>query len=153
MNPMTERRTRAERENFRKNTGPKTAEGKVRSSQNAAKHRLASPIWSSSRDRISELIEALAGRDASAERREAAREVAEAQAQLERVREVNEATIARHRLPGYEPTDRHWPSEAGETSMEYLKRLLPELKPLRRYETRALSRRKRAMCKFRRSKQ
>ena len=83
----------------RRSTGPKTAAGKARSSQNASKHGLSTPIWNSSGARVSDNTEKLVGFNASAERREAAREFAEAQAPLELVREVCEATIERHGLP------------------------------------------------------
>ena len=64
-------------------TGPRTPEGKARASKNALKHGLTQPIATFCGQRVSELVEELAGGSASAHQREAAREFAEAQAQLE----------------------------------------------------------------------
>jgi len=79
---------RANQENARHSTGPKSAEGKTRSSRNAYQHGLSIPIWAD-RELTAEaeaLARQLAGPDASAARLRAARPVAEADVDLLRVR-------------------------------------------------------------------
>jgi hypothetical protein len=78
----------ANRANARASTGPKTAQGKAHSARNARRHGLSLPVLA---DRaLSEEVEALAceiaGADATAEIREPARRIAEAQIDLRRVR-------------------------------------------------------------------
>jgi hypothetical protein len=92
--PTSDRKIRANRANARASTGPKTAQGRIRSARNALRHALSLPIYSD--PALSEEVEALAreiaGLDANAEMQELARRVAEAQIDLRRVR------IARHDL-------------------------------------------------------
>lgn len=72
----------------RSSTGPKTAGGKARSATNALRHGLSLPVLSC--PVFSEEVEALAceiaGADANLEIRELARQIAEAQIDLRRVR-------------------------------------------------------------------
>jgi hypothetical protein len=88
------RKIKANHENARASTGPKTAHGRANSTKNALRHALSLPVYSD--PVMSEAVEALAreiaGPDANAEMRELARRVAEAQIDLRRVR------CARHRL-------------------------------------------------------
>jgi hypothetical protein len=85
---------RANQENARASSGPKTANGRARSARNRLRHALSLPV--SSNPALSEEVAALAreiaGPAANAEIQELARQVAEAQIDLRRVR------YARHRL-------------------------------------------------------
>jgi hypothetical protein len=85
---------RANRENARASSGPKTANGRARSARNGLRHALSLPV--SSNPALSEEVAALAreiaGPAANAEMQELARRVAEAQIDLRRVRN------ARHQL-------------------------------------------------------
>lgn len=94
----TSARARANRGNARLSTGPKTSAGKARSAQNALKHGLAIPISASTvaLERAAELTSAIAGENATTERLEAARELAEAQANLERARIAHETVLTGH---------------------------------------------------------
>jgi len=79
---------KANRENARASTGPKTARGRVRAAGNARRHGLSLPVYSN--PILSEEVEALAheiaGTDANAEIRQLACRIAEAQIELRRVR-------------------------------------------------------------------
>ena len=79
---------RANRENARASTGPKTARGRVRAAGNARHHGLSSPLYSN--PILSKEVEALAheiaGTGANAEIRQLACRIAEAQIELRRVR-------------------------------------------------------------------
>ena len=90
----TERKIRANRANARASTGPKTAWGRLHAARNALRHALSLPV--SSDPVFSEDVEALAreiaGTDTSAEIKDLARRIAEAQIDLRRVRH------ARHQL-------------------------------------------------------
>jgi hypothetical protein len=153
----TSARARANRRNARLSTGPKTSAGKARSAQNALKHGLAIPISAStvSLERAAELTSAIAGENATTERLEAAREVAEAQANLERARIAHETVIARdivstvvdHENRGSLPREIGFPVSDASGGRSFGE-LLSELKRLSRYERRALSQRKKAMRRF-----
>jgi hypothetical protein len=88
------RKIKANRENARASTGPKTMHGRASSAGNALRHALSLPVCSD--PVLSEAVEALtreiAGADADTESLDLARRVAEAQIDLRRVRD------ARHRL-------------------------------------------------------
>jgi hypothetical protein len=75
---------RANRENARASTGPKTANGRARSARNRLRHALSLPV--SSNPALSEeaaaLAREIAGPAANAEIQELARQVAEAQIDL-----------------------------------------------------------------------
>jgi len=79
---------RANRANARASTGPKTAAGSARSARNALRHALSLPVGS--HRELSEEVETLAleiaGPDAGAEIQGLARQVAETQTDLRRVR-------------------------------------------------------------------
>ena len=85
---------RANRENARASSGPKTAAGRARSARNRLRHALSLPV--SSNPALSEEVAAfareIAGPAANAEIQELARQVAEAPIDLRRVR------YARHQL-------------------------------------------------------
>jgi hypothetical protein len=84
----SDRKISANRANAKASTGPKTAQGRARAARNAFRHRLSLPLCSD--PALSEEVEALAlkiaGTDANAEIQELARQVAEAQIDLRRVR-------------------------------------------------------------------
>ena len=85
----SDRRQRANRANAKSSTGPKTAAGKARAAQNAFRHGLNVPVLSD--PLLAPEIEAMArricGPDADAETLEWARRIAEAQIDLNRVRD------------------------------------------------------------------
>ena len=86
----TDRQRRANRANAKSSTGPKTAAGKARAAQNALRHGLnvsvlSDPLlapWSEA------MARRIAGPDADAEALDWARRIAEAQVDLNRVRDV-----------------------------------------------------------------
>jgi len=87
---VTSARTRANRANARASTGPRTTEGRARSTRNARRHGLSLPVLADpvlSQD-VAELTREIAGLNPSAELYELARRVAEAQIDLCRVRHV-----------------------------------------------------------------
>jgi len=90
----TRRQLAANRANARRSTGPKTAAGKVRSAGNARRHGLTAPLETSALRAWYRVI--LADPSASPDplerdpRRRAARDLAEAEAQLQRVRLAEE---------------------------------------------------------------
>jgi hypothetical protein len=90
----SERKIKANRANARASTGPQTAQGRARTVRNAFRHGLSLPVCSI--PALSEEVEALAreiaGPAANAETQDRARQVAETQIDLRRVR------YARHRL-------------------------------------------------------
>jgi hypothetical protein len=104
----SERKIRANRANARASTGPKTGQGRARSARNALRHGLSLPVFS---DRaLSEEVEALAreiaGLGANTEIQELARQIAEAQIDLRRVRD------ARHQILSHVLSDPHYASQA-----------------------------------------
>jgi hypothetical protein len=119
----SERKIRANRANARASTGPKTTQGCARSARNALRHGLSLPVFV---DRaLSEEVEALAreiaGPDANTEIQELARQIAEAQIDLRRVRD------ARHQLLSHALSDPHCDSRA--TTREKLRVLASLLRP------------------------
>jgi hypothetical protein len=104
----SDRKIKANRANARASTGPKTARGRARAARNALRHGLSLPVCSD--PALSEEVEALAreiaGTDANAEIRELARQVAEAQIDLRRVR------YARHQLLSHALSDPYYDSRA-----------------------------------------
>src|SRR6188768_3690815 len=104
----SDRKIKANRANARASTGPKTAQGRVRTAKNALRHGLSLPVCSS--PALSEEVEALAreiaGPSANAETKELARRVAEAQIDLRRVRYARYQLLSRALAdPYYEPRE------------------------------------------------
>jgi hypothetical protein len=131
----SERKIAANRNNARKSTGPRTEAGRATSRQNARRHGLATGIGSDPafRDDI-EMLAALLSRASGRENiGEFAREAAEAHLDLVRIRKIRAGVYARMRF-------------FGDASTEDLMEAAEQFERLERYERRAFSRRKRAMC-------
>jgi hypothetical protein len=90
----SDRKIKANRANARASTGPKTRAGRTRSARNALRHALSLPVYSDPlwSEQLETLAREIAGPSANAETQELARQVAEAQIDLRRVR------YARHQL-------------------------------------------------------
>jgi hypothetical protein len=170
----------ANRRNARKSTGPRSASGKKRSSQNALRHGLTKPL---SGTKFAQQVETLARRivgDSVDKRTLAlAHNFAEAELELDRVRRVAVAFIERvvafgclkpprvflsakeidwtmgncfgpvwwekrHGFPVAPPLP-DMPKEEPERTTEAVRRLLPDLVRLERYERRAAARRDQAI--------
>ena len=79
---------KANRANARASTGPKTAQGRVRTAMNALRHGLSLPFYANPTlsQEAEELAREIAGKDANAEIRRLACRIAEADIDLRRVR-------------------------------------------------------------------
>lgn len=141
----SERATRANRRNAQASTGPRTVAGKARSGQNARKHGLSAvdpnPEAEAEIERLAVLIAGEHVSDAGV--LEAARAVAEAQLQLQRVKAFKVALLrsgtsaqSREAEPNVRPLT------------EIPVQLFQQLEGLERYERRAFSRRKFAARRF-----
>jgi hypothetical protein len=147
---VSDRQVAANRLNARKSTGPRSGGGKKRAGRNAYRHGLSLRI--SSIATFTREVERLA-RKIVAEREvtlERARAVAEAEHDLARVRRAKIVLIKRAQALGAldcspsetcVPTLRQDPQQAAEA----IRRVLPELVRLDRYERRAASRRDQAL--------
>ena len=84
----SDRQQRANRANAKSSTGPKTAAGKARAAQNAFRHGLNVPVRSDPllAPEIEAMARRISGPYADAETAERARRIAEAQFDLNRVR-------------------------------------------------------------------
>jgi len=124
----TEKQIRANRENAKRSTGPKSLAGRLRSSRNALRHGLSIPAANGrpAGTQAYGLAELLTPVGASQLQRLAALEMAQAQAQLLRVAAVRKALLAKLDLQS--------------PSLEQVRRLAA----LERYERRALGHRLRA---------
>jgi hypothetical protein len=145
----TAQQIRANRENARLSTGPRTAEGKARSSRSAFRHGLSIPVLAGSGP-FSEEVEDLASRMvegySSPVRLDYARRVAEAEVDLRRIRQV------RSELLSIILTEACSPGSADHTVASRRSgrpsKLVQMLQRSDRYERRALSRRKLAIRTF-----
>ena len=90
----SDRKTKANRANARVSTGPNTVNGRARSAQNAFRHGLSLPVHSDQvlSKQVQALARLIAGSNASAHVQMLARQVAEAEVDLRRVR------LASHQL-------------------------------------------------------
>jgi hypothetical protein len=86
----SDRKIKANRANARASTGPQTAEGRARATRNALRHALSLAVCSnpSLSEEVETLAREIAGPDANAEAKELARQVAEAQIDVRRVRDA-----------------------------------------------------------------
>jgi hypothetical protein len=92
----SDRQIAANRANAKKSTGPRTAEGKLISSQNARRHRLSAPrsLDELTSARAESLACAVMRKDADASQLKAAKQFAHAQLELERIKLAREALMA-----------------------------------------------------------
>jgi hypothetical protein len=154
----SERQIAANRRNARKSTGPRSGAGRKRASRNAHRHGLSLNITSSAAfaKQLDKLARKIAGNTDDAIVLERAREVAQAELDLARVRRAKVALIERasafgeldrERVAFPEPSDSSatMPSQEPDRSAESVRRVLPELRKLERYERRAAARRDRAV--------
>jgi len=170
----SERQIAANRRNARKSTGPRSGAGRKRASRNAYRHGLTLNITSTAAfaKQLDKLARKIAGNTDDAITLERAREIAQAEFELARVRRAKLALIERAsafeeldppqltvaqmiRLidafergrPIVPPIDASatMPSQEPDRSAEAVRRVLPELRKLDRYERRGAARRDRAV--------
>jgi len=157
----TQKQIEANRRNARKSTGPRSASGKKRASGNAYRHGLSRPMLGAEHRRA---VEALASRilDDHGNAKDlhalaSAREIAEAEFELARVQRSKVAQIEAAwaaqcflgaTLGNMRPkcaVDTPMPEEEPQRTAEAVRRVLPDLARLARYEARASKRRDRAI--------
>ena len=100
----SDHKIKANRANAQASTGPKTADGRARAARNALRHALSLPVCSNPAlsEEVETLAREIAGPGANAETQDLARQVAEAQIDLRRVR------YARHKLLSDALADPHY---------------------------------------------
>jgi hypothetical protein len=167
----TDRQTAANRLNARKSTGPRSGGGKKRASRNSYRHGLATALVTTQyAKRVEKLARKIAGNATDFVILEHARNAAEAEFGLARIREVRVALIERMSAFGafesptpfnslgtvevLEPIDdaATMPSTESERLAEAVRRTLPELLKLDRYEQRAARLREQSLCAIYESK-
>jgi hypothetical protein len=171
----SERQIAANRRNARKSTGPRSGAGMKRASRNACRHGLTLNITSTAvfAKQLDKLVRKIAGDTEDAMVLERARAIAQAELDLARVRQAKVALIERASAFGEldpptltvtqmirllnafdrgrpivpKPIDSlaAMPSQEPYRSAEAVRRVLPELRKLNRYERRAAARRDRAV--------
>jgi hypothetical protein len=170
----SEQQIAANRRNARKSTGPRSGAGKKRASRNAYRHGLTLSITSTAAyaKQLDNLVRKIAGDSEDAILLEHARAIAQAELDLARVRRAKVALIERASAFGEldppqltvtqmirlvnafergrpipEPIDASatMPSQEPDRSAEAIRRVLPELRKLDRYERRAAAQRERAV--------
>ena len=171
----SERQIAANRRNARKSTGPRSGAGKTRAGRNAYRHGLTLSITSTAEyaKQLETLVRKIAGDTKDAVKLERARAIAQAELELARVRRAKVALIERAsafgefdpprptvtqmirlidafdrgRLIVPKPIDASatMPSQEPHRSAEAIRRVLPELCKLERYERRAAAQRDRAV--------
>jgi hypothetical protein len=150
----SERQIAANRRNAHKSTGPRSGAGKKRASRNAYRHGLTLSITSTAAfaKQLDNLVREIAGDTEDAIMLERARAAAQAELDLAQIRRAKVALIERASALGEldqgrptlpEPTA--MPSQEPDRSTEAIRRALPELRKLDRYERRAAARRDRAL--------
>lgn len=124
------------RQNSKASTGPRTRAGKARSSQNAKRHALTIPVQlvDTLEPEIDALARLIAPEGAGPDCHRAARGIAEAQIDLNRVKTARFAILNQQ-------------DQTCDAASMFCA-LARDLLRLERYETRALSRRKEAVRKF-----
>ena len=170
----SERQIAANRRNARKSTGPRSTAGKNRASRNAYRHGLTVNITSTAAltAQLDKRVRESAGDSGDAILLERARAVAQAELELARVRRAKVALIERastfgeldpprvtaiqmiqllnalergRPLPKPIDASRTMPSQHPERLAEAIRRVLPQLRRLDRYERRAAACRQRAV--------
>ena len=176
----SERQIAANRRNARKSTGPRSGAGKKRAGRNAYRHGLTLSVTPTTAvaKQLDKLVREIAGDSKDAIMLERAREIAQAELDLARVRRAKVALIERAsafgeldppqafstvteikrffnaldrgRLIVPKPTDPSatMPSQEPDRTAEAVRRVLPELRKLDRYERRAAVRRDLAVLDF-----
>ena len=174
----SERQIAANRRNARNSTGPHSGAGKKRASRNAYRHGLTLSITSTVAfaKQLDTLVRKIAGASNDAIVLERARAIAQADLELTQVRRAKVALIERAsafgeldppgptvsqmiprlnafqrgRLIDPKPIDASatMPPQEPDRSAEAIRRVLPELCKLERYERRAAARRDRAVVNF-----
>lgn len=131
----TEKQIKANRENAKRSTGPKTLAGRLKSSRNALRHGLSIPVTADTSSPPSRIFELLAPDGASQLQKLAVLEMAQAQIQLQRVAAVRKGLLEKLDLqcPSLDPVRR--------------------LAALERYECRAQRQRRRAESRLRGTEQ
>jgi hypothetical protein len=171
----SQRKLAANRCNARKSTGPRSSSGKRRSRGNSYRHGLAGSVTSSAQrsKRIERLARKIAGNATDVVVLECARDAAQAEFDLAQIRQVKVALVGRFlafgelQAPDIESTRElirvlkafergapfpipveaaaTMPSAEHERLAEAVRRALPELLKLDRYERRAAARRERSL--------
>jgi hypothetical protein len=171
----SERQIAANRRNARKSTGPRSGAGKTRASRNAYRYGLPLSITSNAEyaKQLETLVRKIVGDTKDAVKLERARDIARAELELARVRRAKITLIERAsafgeldsprftdaqtirlfkaflggRLIDPKPIDASatMPPQEPDQSAEAIRRVLPELCKLERYERRAAARRDRAV--------
>jgi hypothetical protein len=142
----SERQIAANRANARKSSGPRSSAGKSRASRNAYRHGLSLSVGINAplAPQLETLARKIAGNAVDAITLERAREIAQAEFDLARVRQAKVALIESARACA--AADRPpMPSQEPDRSAEAVRRVLPELRQLDRYERRAAAQRERAV--------
>ena len=145
----SERQIAANRRNARKSIGPRSGAGRKRASRNSYRHGLTLNIASTAAyaKQLDKLARKIAGDTKDAITLERAREIAQAEFDLARVRRAKVALIesARACVAADRPP---MPPHDPDRSAEAIRRVLPELRRLDRYERRAAVRRHQAALDF-----
>jgi hypothetical protein len=171
----SERQIAANRRNAHKSTGPRSGAGKKRASRNAYRHGLTLSVTSTAAyaKQLDKLARKIAGDTEDAITLERARAVAQADLELACVRRAKLALIERASafgaldprrltvtqmirvfnafdrgkriLPKPRDSSATMPSQEPDRSAEAVRRVLPELRKLDRYERRAAAQRERAV--------
>jgi hypothetical protein len=151
----SERQIAANRRNARKSTGPRSGAARKRASRNAYRHGLTLSITSTAAyaKHLDKLVRQIAGDTKDAILLERARAIAQAELDLARVRRAKVALIERASAFGELDPPRltvidasaTMPSQEPDRSAEAIRRVLPELRKLDRYERRAAAQRERAV--------
>jgi hypothetical protein len=173
----SERQIAANRLNARKSTGPRSGAGKKRASGNAYRHGLTLNIISTAAlaEQLDKLVREIAGDSEDAILLERARAVAQAELELARVRRVKVALIERasafgelnpprvtvtqmiqllnavdrgRPMPKPIEASATMPSQEPERLAEAVRRVMPQLRKLDRYESRAAAQRERAVLEL-----